>query len=682
MKLINMKNWVSALVGMTFMVTFPACTDDHFEVADGGDGLDGNATLTLWQQIEAQPDLSKFASIVASTPVFKDELHPIKGYTFKDLLNSNQIFTVFAPSNDAFTDANMLYYENLLKTRPYDVFLSLVGNHIARNNYAASGTGIEKIMLVNNKRATFDKSLHKLKDLELFRKNIPATNGTLHVLSAQLPFAYNIYEYLRAHEAEYPELNKWLAAHDTIYFNEAASFKSGSDPVTGEPIYVDSVYTRTNSIYHYIYEKTGAEWEMAHKGFGANIEQEDSIWAMILPSDAAWVSMRENMKKWYNYAPNYPDMVKIDALNADNKTNNAAKKNMVRTIPDTLWKDAIAMDLASVLTFNVRRQPRKPGHLGVWNAEEFKTASMAKMFNNRSDTFTINERVKTKFDSSDDVKALLFGNNKPIEVSNGLIYPVENWNFFETYGAQDVEVKVSTGTIFQRGRYNLTTAQKKEKNAIGEDMYSQNNGEGTFEFKQFINRESKLAPTRGEVSRNDFCFVSSGDITLKLIDQERNHQIMSGVEYEIAVVLVPSFYRYHTDYIYDPEFGRYDPEATVPLDPDDPESPEVPADKSIIENFYRKDSLQIDFSYITADGKESNNKTADRCWVGYKGEKVDTVWAKKKDGITPATITFPASYMNLKYTYPTIKLRPLNNSKKEYVTYYSIDRIILRAKKD
>ena len=103
---------------MALMVAIPACTDEHFDVQDGntGDPL-SNATLTLWQQLESKPELSKFASIVAKTPVFKDETHPIAGYTFKDVLNSNQVLTVFAPTNEAFTDAEMLEYENLLPTR-------------------------------------------------------------------------------------------------------------------------------------------------------------------------------------------------------------------------------------------------------------------------------------------------------------------------------------------------------------------------------------------------------------------------------------------------------------------------------------------------------------------------------------------------------------------------------------
>lgn len=670
-----MKNWISGFLGMALMMAFPACTDDHFDVQDGstGDPL-SNATLTLWQQLEAQPNLSKFASIVARTPVFKDETHPIKGYTFKDVLNSNQVMTVFAPTNEAFTDAEMLEFENLLATRPYDVFLRLVGNHIATYNYVASGTGVEDIIMINNKKATFDRANHKLKDLTLTSFNIPATNGTLHTLAAQSPFAYNIYEYLRKHRDEYPELNKWLAAHDTIRFNPAASAEAGADPITGEPIYVDSVYYRENSLYYYSYYRAGEDWEMLHKGLNANMESEDSLWAFILPSNDAWVAMSNKMDLWYKYAPTYLDMTQLDAT-LNNTSESEAKKTNIREVPDTVWKDAIAMDLVSPLSFNIRRQPRTADHQGTWNVEEFKTTQMAKMFNNRSDTFTVAERVKTT-EASEDVKALLFGTEEPVEVSNGLIYPVNEWKFYDTYGAQDVEVKVSYSSVYQSGRYNLSTSDQKNTK---EYTYA-----GQFQQYSFNNTTSKLAKKHGEVSRNYFYYISKGDgeeqssITLKLDDWERDHQIMSNVDYEIGLVLVPNFYRFDPDKYYDQEYRQYNPDD-LPIEEYDP-------DGSILKKYFRKDSIQVDFNWIDLNGKEQKtSKTADRFFCLYEGENVDTVWVHHDKELTNGVIRFPASYKNLRYAYPTITITALRNTKTRqlgYVSYFGIDRVILRAKKD
>ena len=660
---------------MALMVAIPACTDEHFDVQDGntGDPL-SNATLTLWQQLESKPELSKFASIVAKTPVFKDETHPIAGYTFKDVLNSNQVLTVFAPTNEAFTDAEMLEYENLLQTRPYDVYLRLVGNHIATYNYVASGTGVEDIIMINNKKATFDRVNHKLKDLTLTSFNIPATNGTLHTLAAQSPFAYNIYEYLRKHRDEYPELNKWLAAHDTIRFNASASAEAGANPETGEPIYVDSVYYRENSLYYGSYYRTGEDWEMLHKGLNANMESEDSLWAFILPSDAAWLAMKAKMDPWYKYAPQYLDMTQLNnTLNTTSETE--AKKTNIRQIPDTIWKDAIAMDLVSPLSFNIRRQPRTSAHPGVWSVEEFKNATMAKMFNNRSDTFTVAERVKTT-EASEDIKALLFGTGTPVEVSNGLIYPVDSWNFYDTYGAQDVEVKVNYNSIYQPGRYNLSTSDQKNTK---EYTYA-----GQYERKAFNNATRKLSQKHGRVSENYFYYICKDDgesqssITLILKDWERDHQIMSNIDYEIGLVLVPNFYRFDSDTYYDQVYGTYNPD-NLPIEEYDP-------DGSILKQYFRTDSIQVDFSWMDLNGKEQKTtKKADRFFCCYNGENVDTVWVHHDKETTNGIINFPASYKNLRYAYPTITITALKNNdtrKRNHISYFGIDRVILRAKKD
>lgn len=671
-----MKYWISGMLGMALIVAIPACTDEHFDVQEGSEGDPlSNATLTLWQQLESKPDLSKFASIVERTPVFKDETHPIKGYTFKDVLNSNQVLTVFAPSNEAFTDAEMMEYENLLATRPYDVYLRLVGNHIATYNYVASGTGVEDIIMINNKKATFDRANHKLKDLTLTQYNIPATNGTLHTLNAQSSFAYNIYEYLRKHRDDYPELNRWLTAHDTIRFNPSASAEAGANPETGEPIYVDSVYYRENSLYYGSYYRSGEDWEMLHKGLNANMEAEDSLWAFVLPSNAAWLAMKTKMDPWYKYAPEYLDMTQLDGTN-NTTSETEAKKTNIRTIPDTIWKDAIDMDLVSPLSFNIRRQPRTSTHQGVWSAEEFQATQMAKMFNNRADTFTVAERVKTTEDS-EDVKSLLFGTGEPVEVSNGLIYPVNSWNFYDTYGAQDVEVKVDAyNSIYQRGRYNLSTADQKNTK---EYTYV-----GQYEQKAFNNATSKLAKKHGSVSENYFYYICKDDgesqssVTLKLKDWERDHQIMSNIDYEIGLVLVPNFYRFDIDNYYDPAYGYYNPDD-LPIEEYDP-------DGSILKQYFRTDSIQVDFSWINLSGKEQKTTIkAARFFCCYEGENVDTVWVHHDKATENGVINFPASYKNLRYAYPTITITALKNNdtkKRGHVSYFGIDRVILRAKKD
>ena len=625
---------------------FTSCTDDHFDIPEESSS-DGVATETLWALLSSNPELSNFARIVEKTPAFKDEKHKMEGYTFKDILDGNQVMTLFAPSNEAFTQADVQEYEALLQSNPYDAFLRLVGNHIARNRYVASGLNPqgkpERLVFFNNKKAYFDRQVKTIKDIPLTKANISAANGVMHIVSQPIPFSYNIYEYIRANKG-YAHLNDWISRHDTLYFNANLSAVAGTDPETGEPIYVDSVYTRFNSLYYYSYQPSSVEWAMPHKGIAANIEQEDSIWAMVLPTDAAWEEAATKMRPWYNYAAKYYDMSKVDDMPKDNAT---SKSTMLLDVSNELQEDAISMDIVSPLVFNVRMQRRTKEQPDFWTVETFLKNPMYKLFDTRTDTFMIDK------EGSEDVRKLLFEDKQPIQVSNGLIYPVEHWNYPLTYNALNVEVKVTPSAIFQNVRYNLTDAEIKDTEHYQYMSHYDHPG---------INNSSDLAQKYGTVSKNG-TFMSfyraSGEpqASFKLRSNDEDHQVLSGINYEIGIVLVPDFYRNN-------------------LDPED--YPDV----------IKKNRLTVTVTYIENDSPLKEKTTSNLKWtnpetasttsyIDYHGEKVDTFWM---DDI----LTFPFSYRNLPKAYPTIKIASnritTSLTKQGYQTRFNIDRIILRPK--
>ncbi len=634
----------TGFIGATIIASLPACTDDHFDVSDGG-GVGENATATLWEQIEAQPDLKNFAHIVAQTPAFKDEKHPIKDYTFKDVLSSNQILTVFAPTDDAFTAEDVHYYDSLVKVRPYDVYLRLVGNHIARNRYVATGQNPngtpERIIMVNNKKGYFDRlgyfdrSQNPAVRTKLGEANIPATNGVLHKLGTISPFAYNAYEYIRANDNQFSHLNSWVQKHDTLYFNSELSAEAGANPLTGEPVYVDSVYVRYNSLYQYSYRPASEEWIMPHKGINANLEAEDSIWAVVLPTDAAWEEAYNSMKDEYVYANTYFDKTKEDALIKDSPQ---AKRGMTVAVTDSLRDIALNMDMVSPLTFNVRMQKRIPEQPTFWNLETFQKYDIVKLFNTRGDTITTDEKATYN------VKPLIFDGKEPIAVSNGVVYPVDHWNYDKAWGYKDVEVKVSPASIFQNVRYNLTEREQKDETRT----YN-----ASYEIKSFNSETSALAndSALGKVSKNTFMtfFKSNGSPTVELIlrDTEQDRQIRSNVPYDIYVVMVPDFY-------------RADPDSIVAMVPG-----ETP---------FKQNKMQVQINYLSDDGREQKTGVSEMRFE-YNGARVDTVYA--------GTFTFPYSYRNLQKCYPTMIITSQNIgnlASQGYQRTFSIDRVILRAK--
>ena len=129
-----------------------SCADDHFDVdTSGAEG--GNATQTLWEQINSRSDLSNFAQLLRATPCFKDESHTLKKadgttFTLMDALNgSGQIYTVFAPTNTAFTNDDLTTALTDLAdpAKTYYAFLKYAGNHIVNFRYAKTGSGEEEI---------------------------------------------------------------------------------------------------------------------------------------------------------------------------------------------------------------------------------------------------------------------------------------------------------------------------------------------------------------------------------------------------------------------------------------------------------------------------------------------------------------------------------------------------------
>ncbi len=634
-KVILMGVWSMALA-----ISLPSCTDDHFDIPEDTETT-GGGTQNLWALLESNEELSNFTQIVEKTPFFKDEKHKVEGYTFKDVLSGNQVLTVFAPDNDAFTETDVQEYEELLQTSPYDAFLRLVGNHIVKNRYVASGMNpqgkAERVIFINNKKGYFDREAKTIKDVALEVSNIAATNGVLHVIGEQIPFAYNIYEYIRANK-DYSHLNEWISQHDTLYFNSTSSAVAGTNPETGEPIYVDSVYTRFNSLYWYSYQPNSVEWVMPHKGLNANIEQEDSTWAMVLPTDAAWEEATEALKPYYNYVEYYYDMTLVDALLKDDPD---AQKNMTLLVKDTVQEAAINMDLVSPLVFNVRMQRRTPEQTDFWTVETFLQYKMSKLFNTRADTFMIDDA------GTPDPRDILFEGKDPIHVSNGLIYPVDHWNFRNMNKAYNVEVKAYPYSIFQNVRYNLTESEQKSGN------YTYMADYGSMSF----NNGGIFAPKYGWVSKSSYMtfYRNSGEpkVCFKLRDNSEDRQILSNIPYEVGVVLVPDFYRTNQD----PE--EY-PEAV------------------------KKNRLNVTIKYLsdsktekTTKLKKADDTGRSRTYLEYDGLTVDTIWMDE-------TITFPCSYRNLTKAYPIITIGTERITQKMenegYQPRFNLDRIILRPK--
>ena len=258
--------------GATAVTTGCAEWNDHYEEGDATAG----SSLTLWQQLQANPQLSDFCEVLKETKVFR--MHKKTPVSYADLLNGGQSFTVVAPVNGSFDKAQLLQQ---VQTNQGDsvVEKSFVQNHIARSLSSMKNVPYY-VRLLNSKRADFADG--KIEGVTLTSPNIHAKNGVLHVATEPLPYRRSIYETL-CDDADFQAIGAALRTFEEDYFDADASVYNGI--IEGERIYVDSVVIERNRIL----EKIGY------------LNREDSTYWVVAPSAAGWQKAYEEASKYFVY---------------------------------------------------------------------------------------------------------------------------------------------------------------------------------------------------------------------------------------------------------------------------------------------------------------------------------------------------------------------------------------------
>jgi hypothetical protein len=638
----KINKYIGAMALGAAILAVPSCSDDHFDVNYGGDNKSAVATESLWELIEKNPNLTKFATIAKTAKYWKDENHPVANWTYKDVLSSGQMATLWVPEDNYISDEE---FSNLLErceTDGYNLQQQFLGNHIAlwRNNI--SNPGIDTIKMINGKNMIFDKSdtaKCSIQGVAINQKNIPALNGTLHTIKGTTPFLYNFYEYLKF-SPSLPLMSNYVVSKDTTEFIKEASIEGLPDK-DGNPSYVDSVYRTTNILFTYssYLPVSGYEtWDMPEKCFFARINQEDSAFIMVLPTDEAWTKAKQKLASLYKYPNMYEDKIKGNQ-----------GSTVYRTIqdPDSLANMSMNMDITAPLVFNVNRQPKVGGKL--WTLEDFianKGATAEYLLNTYGDTL----RNTATWD-----KTSIFNGNL-IKMSNGYAYEASTWAYPRDLYQPDIEVEVDGGAFYNTA--NTSTYYK-----AGSETKSISFSNSTY---------SDIADKYGHVSRNNFYFIaapgptSTPHVEIKLTGNlpstspvvvRSGANVMSG-KYDVKVVMVPYWYSLvpNEDGIISSEFY----------------------DEHYIDSIaaITKMSFTGQLRYNNNDAKGKDATTKKSAVIEYNSLKVDTLTVFED-------FEFPYSYKNLTYSYPTLIIDGATKSasaKKGFIYHLYIDRVILKSK--
>ncbi|MBO4611803.1 MAG: hypothetical protein J5671_01375 [Bacteroidaceae bacterium] len=641
----KIKTYIGAAVLGATVLAIPSCSDtwdDHYGV---GDNNTAATASTLWDLIEDDPNLSYFKEIAEASTFYRDEEHPQNNYTFKDMLQGSMLTTVWIPTNDAFTPADTTKWMTYAREKGYTVQQQLLANSIALWRQVAIGGGslVDTVTMLNGKKMTFDKVNLTMQGVNMDpqHKNITASNGTLHYVDAPLPFKYNLYEFLKDNDNatanSMTKFHDYIISNDTTYFSQDLSIE-GTPDINGNPTYVDSVYVTTNKLFFgnhsFPTDNNTDQYLTFDESFGESIEDEDSTYILLMPTDAAWDNAISDLKSLYKYAPAYADNQKINA-----GTNNANPR-LINDV-DSFQLKNITMDITSPLCFNLHFQPDAVGKRGKWKLDDFLSDQGARakyLLNSFGDTLRsdANWNQSTLFDGTQ------------LSVSNGVGIVKTEWNIPSKLYKPDVYVEASRHTMYKPIESQIGTMK----------TYSY-----TYDVvKPWLSKTGRLF-------NDDFICLSPDQATsaprfeFKLEGTNGENvesEVMSG-KYDIYVVMVPNFYM--TSATSDKIVHNIGDDGSAKIIENDT----VPV----------KHKIRATITYCNGNlqGREGTMKSD---LVEYTGEKVDTLLLFKD-------FEFPYSYKNLRFSYPSIQITTDHKSadlRNEYTNYICIDRFILRSKED
>lgn len=268
-----MTNIYNKVVGLALAaLTFTACSDewdDHYSAPTASDGM------TIWQTIEMdQANLSNFAKVLKAT-----------GYD--KALASSQVFTVFAPVNAQFTEADAneiidLYEQQKaanIKDRDNRAIKEFVHNHLALYNYSTSGKA-DSITMMNGKYLLMTDN--KLANSTMLTKNQLKSNGVMFTMEEPVDFFPNVFEYMSVDE-DIDSIGKFMSQYNQYDFNASESVPGGI--IDGKTWYLDSVKVLTNELF----------------GELGRINSEDSTYWMVAPTNKVWNELVPEYEPYFNY---------------------------------------------------------------------------------------------------------------------------------------------------------------------------------------------------------------------------------------------------------------------------------------------------------------------------------------------------------------------------------------------
>jgi len=264
-----------AICHLSCNMMLTSCTDwsDHYDEASQAE-----ANGSLWTVLSANGDLSNFARV-------------IKACGYDRILASDQTYTVFAPTDAAFSaadaDALIADYNSQVAAGIDDknntVLLRFLQNHIAMYRHPVSTMTADTITMMNRKYMPL--TADAINGHGFTTASTLCANGLLFTMGSRLDYVPSVFECLDIEDG-LDSVYAFLNSHSVYEFNESKSV--AGDIIDGVTHYLDSVTDFRNDLL----ERYGL------------INSEDSAYIMVAPVNAEWNRLVEEYTPYFNYASN------------------------------------------------------------------------------------------------------------------------------------------------------------------------------------------------------------------------------------------------------------------------------------------------------------------------------------------------------------------------------------------
>lgn len=257
-----------------------SCTD-YLDYNTVPEATNPAADKTLWENISENENLTDFAAV-------------LKRLGYDEVLNASHTYTVWAPQNGSFS------LEELDQMDSTKVERQFLKNAIADFAHREADINDTVVYMLNGKLVKFS---NKNTDMLAFDGkdilpnatnpavfNYPSTNGLLYITSAPATFRYNGYEYLRESEDMPNMMGAYVEHYESRVLDEANSVKGAI--IDGVQHYDDSVIIVSNIL--------------TDRMLRAQLNNEDSLYTVLIPTDTAWNRVYAEIASYYNYVEKIP----------------------------------------------------------------------------------------------------------------------------------------------------------------------------------------------------------------------------------------------------------------------------------------------------------------------------------------------------------------------------------------